>query len=53
MARCGRRPEEEMQFKLDRGFDALADAMDEIQILEIVDPSRPSVLQRKKRFGLF
>ena len=45
--------EEEMQLKLDRGFDALADAMDEIQILEIVDPTRPSAVQRKKRFGLF
>jgi Suppressor of fused protein (SUFU) len=34
--------DEEMQLKLDRGYDALADTLDEIEVLEIVEPDRPS-----------
>jgi Suppressor of fused protein (SUFU) len=44
--------EEEMQLKLERGYDALLDALDEIQILEVVEPDRPSAV-KKKRFRLF
>jgi hypothetical protein len=46
--------QEEMDLKLERGFDALVDAFDEAGVSEIVEPDRPSaVKKRKKRFGLF
>jgi hypothetical protein len=44
--------EDEMNLKLDRGFDALAEAFDDAQVSEIVEPDRRSAV-KKKRFGLF
>jgi Suppressor of fused protein (SUFU) len=44
--------EDEMDLKLKRGFGALADAFDDAEITEVVEPDRPSTV-KKKRFGLF
>jgi Suppressor of fused protein (SUFU) len=44
---------DEMQLKLEQGVEALYDPFDEAGISELVDAERPSVLGRRKRFGLF
>jgi hypothetical protein len=43
---------EEMQFKLDKGTDALLEAFDGAQVSEVLDVSRESSVKRK-RLGLF
>ena len=43
--------EDEMKLKLDRGDDALIEAMDEHGGTELLDPRRPSVAPRRR--GLF
>jgi hypothetical protein len=42
---------EEMRLKLKRGSDALYDLFDEHGITDVVDPTRPSVAPRRRRFG--
>jgi hypothetical protein len=44
---------DEMQLKLDEGLDALYERFDQAEISELLDAGRPSVLGRRKRFGLF
>lgn len=44
---------DEMQLKLEQGVDALYEPFDAAQISEVVEADRPSVLGRRKRFGLF
>ena len=44
---------DEMQLKLEQGVDALYEQFDAAQISEVVEADRPSVLGRRKRFGLF
>jgi hypothetical protein len=44
---------DEMQVKLERGLDALADPFDKAGVSELVKPERPSALRGRKRFGLF
>ena len=39
----------EMQLKLDKGLDALADRLDEVELTEIMDPNRPSVVRGHRR----
>ena len=41
--------EDEMQFKLEHGVDALFDRLDDGGVADVIDPARPSVLARKKR----
>ena len=43
--------EDEMNFKLKKGNDALVDRLDEAGVTELLDPSRPSVAPRRR--GLF
>jgi hypothetical protein len=42
---------DEMQFKLDKGGDALVDRLDKAGVTELIDPERPSVAPHKR--GLF
>ncbi|HEX8086843.1 MAG TPA: suppressor of fused domain protein [Solirubrobacteraceae bacterium] len=45
---------DEMQLKLDKGLEALYDRFDAADLSPIIDPARPSTVQRRrKRFGLF
>jgi len=44
---------EEMQFKLDHGMDALIEKLEAGGVSDVINPARPSVIPRKKRFGLF
>ena len=44
---------EEMDLKLRKGVDALENAFHEHEIGFVVDPGRPNVAVKKKRFGLF
>jgi Suppressor of fused protein (SUFU) len=41
---------DEMQLKLDKGADALYDRLEQNQIADVIDPSRPSVAPKKGRF---
>lgn len=43
---------QEMQLKLDKGAEALLDALDRANVKEVLDPSRPSAA-RRKFLGLF
>ena len=42
---------DEMELKLDKGLDALIDLLDRHEVTELIDPSRPSVVARRR--GLF
>ena len=42
--------EDEMRLKLERGADALYDLFDEHGITDVVDPTRPSIAPRRRRF---
>lgn len=44
---------DEMKLKLHRGADEIFDALWKADASEIVEPDRPSVLKKRKRFGLF
>ena len=44
---------EEMEFKLKHGSDKLLDKFDEHGIIDIVDPKRKNVCQKKGLFGLW
>lgn len=44
---------EEMQLKLDKGMDALAERMEKVGIDGIIDPRRPNVAKRKGWLGLW
>jgi hypothetical protein len=44
---------DEMELKLERGTDALFDAFDRAKLTELLIADRPSVVRRRKRFGLF
>jgi hypothetical protein len=43
---------DEMELKLSRGMDALLDLFERANLSEVLDPGRPSLVE-KKRFGLF
>lgn len=44
---------EEMELKLEQGVEALVGPFDHAGVSELVDAKRPSVVKRRKRFGLF
>jgi hypothetical protein len=46
---------DEMQYKLDRGADALIDAFEAANVTDLIDPGRPSAVAkaRRKKFGIF
>jgi hypothetical protein len=41
---------DEMELKLKRGFDALVDLFDDRGLADLIDPKRPSVVQKRKGF---
>src|SRR3954453_24130197 len=43
---------DEMQYKLDHGFNALLDHLDEAKVSELLEADRPSCVPRRRR-GLF
>lgn len=44
---------DEMDLKLERGYDALFEPFERAAVSEMVEADRPSALRRRKRFGLF
>jgi hypothetical protein len=44
---------DEMQLKLDQGVDRLLDLLDEAEIVEAMEPNRPSVVPARRRRGFF
>ena len=44
---------DEMELKLERGTDALFDAFDRAKVTELLIADRPSIVKRRRRFGLF
>ena len=45
--------ESEMNFKLKKGADALADCLIDAAVTDTIDPKRPVAGKKKKRFFLF
>jgi hypothetical protein len=41
---------EEMRFKLDHGAEALCELLDEAGVNELLDPDRPAVVAKRRRF---
>jgi Suppressor of fused protein (SUFU) len=43
---------DEMERKLEQGYDALVEPLEAARVTEVVEPDRPSSLPRRKRFGV-